>query len=76
MYSTRQHTDPFGTSTIYLTTTCIQQKTRIGCSVQGPRKRESHTFATLHAASFDRSAPLQVHLPLSARGIVEHALGE
>lgn len=54
----------------------VQQKTRIGCSVQGPRKRESHTFATLHAASFDRSAPLQVHLPLSARGIVEHALGE
>lgn len=47
-----------------------------GCSVQGPRKRESHTLATLHAASFDRSAPLQVHLPLSARGIVEHALGE
>lgn len=76
MYSTHQHTNPFGTSAIHLTTTCIQQKTRIGRSVQGPRKRESHTFATLHAASFDRSAPLQVHLPLSARGIVEHALGE
>lgn len=61
---------------MYTAEDSIQQKTRIGCSVQGPRKRESHTFATLHAASFDRSAPLQVHLPLSARGIVEHALGE